>query len=194
MRRGFFRFDAVRSGAHTLELLPESLPEGATASGPRALTVTLSRGALVRDMLFLVQIRTRPEIRRQFPPSDASRASGGAPEVGKDPARAVAPRPAPSSSAGRTTALIEPGANIPADRERYTIQIAVLNDPHRARRMVQLLRGRGFPAYLVEPAASDPNAPYKVRAGEYDTRAAAQKAARVLSVELSEKLWVIRVR
>jgi cell division septation protein DedD len=44
----------------------------------------------------------------------------------------------------------------------------------------------------VTPSASDPDAPYRVRAGPYASREAAQKAAATLEAQRGEKVWVTR--
>ena len=72
------------------------------------------------------------------------------------------------------------------------MQIAALNDPARARIIVRDLIAAGYPAYLIEPGVSDPDAPYRVRVGNYQTRAAATATAARLERLRQEKLWVVR--
>jgi len=74
----------------------------------------------------------------------------------------------------------------------FTIQIAALNDPLRAKDAVQQLKANGLPAYLVNPPASDPDAPYRVRVGPYRSREEAQKTAATLEAERKQKLWVTK--
>ena len=71
-RKGRYRFDAVRSGAHRVKLLIESLPDGAAITGDADVPATLSRGALSADVTFVVSVEKRPEIRRVFPPRGGS--------------------------------------------------------------------------------------------------------------------------
>jgi cell division septation protein DedD len=80
----------------------------------------------------------------------------------------------------------------PAQQGRFAIQVAALNDPARARELVERLRSAGHPSYLVEPPAADPDAPYKVRVGHYPTRSAAEPTLRALEKERGEKLWIVR--
>jgi len=51
-----------------------------------------------------------------------------------------------------------------------------------------------MPAYLVNPPASDPDAPYRVRVGPYESREEAQKVAASLEEQRKEKRWVTRER
>ncbi len=67
-RKGRYRFDAVRSGQHTLELLLESVPEGATMIGDRQVAIGITRAQQSSAVDFLLRIEKRPEIRKVFPP------------------------------------------------------------------------------------------------------------------------------
>jgi hypothetical protein len=67
-RAGRFRFDAVRMGAHTLTLLTESLPDGAQLAGPSTVAVELTRNQEAGEVVFLVKLEKRPEVRKVFPP------------------------------------------------------------------------------------------------------------------------------
>ena len=58
--------------------------------------------------------------------------------------------------------------------------------------MVGELKQKGLAAYLVEPAAGDPDAPYRVRIGGYATRAEAEKAASDVREATGGKPWVTR--
>jgi cell division septation protein DedD len=192
VRRGSFRFDAVRSGEHTLELLAESLPEGATVVGSRSVKVTLGPDALLAQTEFVVRIQERPEIRRLFRPGGSS---ARAPAADARAPRREPALPGPASPR-RTTRSAEaiPDVTTTVTNERFVVQVAALNDPIRAHRLVEQLHGEGLSSYLAHPPASDPEAPYRVRVGPFTTRAAAQKAARVLEEERGGKMWVVRER
>ena len=196
VRKGAYRFDAIRSGDHVVSLVRESLPEGAVIAGSPQVTLSLKRSQLSVDVDFLVTIEKRPETRKVFPsrigvqPPAASREGAGT------PARTA---PVPSSAAG--TAAAAPKAPAPPARSvtagtaspssRFAVQIAALSDPLRARMIAETLSAAGFPAYVVAPAASDPDGPYRVRVGGYRTRQAASGAAATLQKLRGEKLWVI---
>ena len=188
VRRGAFKFDAVRSGDHRVELLPDSLPEGATIVDASTVVVSIGRDAVTATAQFLVKIQTRPEVRRVFPPGNKA-----APPA-REPARAVARPPAntpkPPSTPAASTRLDRPSAT----DEEFAIQIAAVSDPIRARRLVEQLRGKGHQAYVVEPSTSDTDAPYRVRIGGFTSHAAAHKAAHALERERGQKVWVVRER
>jgi cell division septation protein DedD len=74
------------------------------------------------------------------------------------------------------------------------VQVAALNDPSRAADLVAALRADGFSAYLVAPPAGDPDAPYKIRVGSFETRDEADRAAQVLEKSRGQKAWVVRER
>lgn len=192
VRRGRYQFSAVRSGPHLVRLLIESLPEGAAITGNAEVPATLGRDALTAEVTFLVSVQKRPEIRRVFPPRGGGQASAA-------PARAPAGRGSRPAAPATTVRTASPAitnvaapATIATATGRFTIQIAALNDPTRAKDAVEKLKATGMPAYLVNPPASDPDAPYRVRVGRYDTREEAQKVAATLEAQRGEKLWVTR--
>jgi cell division septation protein DedD len=140
------------------------------------------------DLPFLVSVETRAEIRKVFPLKTAAapRTVPGSRVAGRAP---VVPRlPPPSSSRPAVTA---PAVTAPA-ATAFVLQVAAFDDPARAREMVGALQGKGLPAYLVAPPPGSPNAPYRVRIGEYATREEAVKAAASVGKVVGEKPWVTR--
>jgi DedD protein len=147
-------------------------------------------------------VEKRPEIRKVFPPRGggpgASAGSppraiagrGARPGVTVPSTRPAAPASTPIASAAASGATVREGTAT----ERFAIQIAALNDPLRAKDAVQKLKASGVPAYLLNPPASDPDAPYRVRVGPYRSREEAQKAAATLEEQRNEKFWVTRER
>lgn len=196
-RKGAYRFDAVRGGAHTLKLLIESLPEGAAIAGAAEVPASLARDRMSLDIPFLVAVEKRPEIRKVFPPKGgaaAARPGGGTgstrPAAPSRGAAATAPptasvRSGPPPAAPRRA--IVPAASRATE---YAIQLAALADLDRARELVIRLSVSGLPAYLVEPGAGD--ALHRVRVGPYRTRTEAEEAAADLGRLLGLKLWVMR--
>jgi cell division septation protein DedD len=188
VRRGRFRFDAVRSGEHLVKLLVESLPDGAVVAGPAEAKIVLGRDSLSASVPFLVSIEKRPEIRKVFPPR-----VGAAPAA--DPGTAI-PRP-PAGRAPAAPRSVAPGGASPRPRAApaaagFAIQIAALSDPSRARELVRSLIASGLGAYLVLPQTSEPGGLYRVRVGPYATRAAAARANAPLEKARGEKLWIVR--
>ncbi|MBW8712723.1 MAG: SPOR domain-containing protein [Acidobacteria bacterium] len=96
---------------------------------------------------------------------------------------------APASRASSTTATNTATAGI-----KFAVQIAALNDPLRAKATVQQLRDSGMPAYMMNPAPDDPDGPYRVRVGPYDSRDDAEKVAASLEQQRHQKLWVTKER
>ncbi len=187
-RRGQFAFEAVPSGEHTVTLLADSLPDGALIAGEATRRAALGRDHMAIDLPFLVSIETRAEIRKVFPGTTAAapRAVPGSPVAGRAPA--VPRLPPPSRSRPSATAPAVTAAAAIA----FVLQVAAFDDPARAREMVGTLQGKGLPAYLVEPPPGSPNAPYRVRIGEYATRQEAVKAAASVGKVIGEKPWVTR--
>jgi hypothetical protein len=194
-RKGSFRFDAVRSGDHLVKLLIESLPEGAVITGDAEVAAPLGRGHLFTDVAFLVSIEKRPEIRKVFPPRSGGGTASAAAGAASRAARTAAARPAAVAAAPQAAgrALSMPTPKTSAAERGFAIQIAALNDPVRARELVRDLNGSGLAAYVLEPTAADPDAPFRVRVGPYDTASSAQTAVAALEKIRREKLWVIRI-
>jgi sporulation related protein len=178
-RKGMFRFDAVRSGAHRLELLKESLPEGSVISGGGERPASITRERPQADLTYLVAIEKRPEVRKVFPA-----------KTGRSEAPATNGAPVPPKASPAVVRRERPAA-LP-DAGIYTIQVAAMNDSSRARAIVAELTGAGFAAYLVEPARR--GAPYRVRVGHFATRASAQQMAVRIQSQTGSKPWVTTVR
>ncbi len=186
-RKGAFRFDAVRSGDHRVELLKESLPEGAIVAGGNDRSVSITREHPQNDLTYLVVIEKRPEVRKVFPPrigaSGPGRGNNGTP--GAKPA-------VPSAAPGRTgrNAVSGPASS---DAGLFTIQVAALSDSSRAHRLVDGLKDSGFDAYLVEPGTADPHGPYRVRVGRYGSREVALMTVTRLEAQMGSKPWLTTV-
>jgi cell division septation protein DedD len=197
-RKGQYRFEAVRSGTHLVKLLIDSLPEGAVIAGEAEVPAALSQGALSADVSFLVSVEKRPEIRRVFPSRGGTTSSNAAPARSSTGRGASAPAATAAAEASRNTGVIRTPAAAPSAAARvqaaetFAIQIAALNNPIRAKSLVQQLEAAGLPAYLVAPPPGEPDAPYRVRLGPYESRDEAQRVAARLEAQRGEKLWVVR--
>lgn len=192
VRRGRYRFDAVRSGDHTVKLLLESLPEGAVIAGSAEVKTSLVRDRLLADIPFVVSVTKRPEIRKVFPPKGGTTASRArttpAPPSRTAPETGVSSRP-PATAPGTPAAVKVSTRRVAM---LYAVQVAALSDIDNAREFVIRLTVAGLPAYLVEPAPGE--SLYRVRVGTYRTRDAARKAAGDLERLMGVKLWVMRDR
>ena len=190
VRKGRYRFEAVRSGAHLVRLLVDSLPDGARIAGDPEVPATLARDALTADVSFVVAVEKRPEIRRVFPPRGGLAASAGAPSRSTAETRATAStrRTSPPTATEKGAGTF--AAKVPAPY--FAVQIAALNDALRAKELVDGLKLAGMPAYLVEPGPEYPDSLYRVRVGPYESRVTAEKAASTLQRRTGEKPWVTR--
>lgn len=195
-RRGVFRFEAVRAGEHRIELLKESLPDGSTILGTTERPAPITRDAPQIDVVFLVTIEKRPEVRRVFPsrpglnPPDAASAAkpaGSTPAAPVASSRAAAPR---APIAVSRSPLPDPRSPVPL----FTIQVAAMSEASNARDLMQELQRVGFDAYLVEPAAGTADSLYRVRVGKYESRTSAQRAVSRLETQLGLKMWITRTR
>jgi hypothetical protein len=192
-RKGQFRFDAVRAGEHRVELLKESLPEGSTVIGTTERPAALTREMPQLDVIFLVAIEKRPEIRKVFPSRSGNNAPPSAPT-----SRSAGPAPrntttsSPQLQRGRTTGR---AASLPsATPGLYTIQVAAMSEASNARELLQELKRVGFDAYLVEPGAGAADSLYRVRVGRYESRTSAQREVSRLESQLGLKMWITRAR
>jgi len=186
-KRGKFAFEAVQSGEHSVTLLTDSLPEGAIISGATTQEATLGRDRMALELQFLVSVTRRAEVRKVFGGKEpvAPRAAavpprpGLAPKLGAEAVATVAParQPRPSAREG--------------DRA-FALQIAAFDDPLRARKMAGDLTSTGFAAYIVEPTADNPNAPYRVRVGGFATRVEAERASIAVAKAVGQKPWITR--
>ena len=212
-RKGLYTFEAVRSGAHTLELLLESLPEGATVLGERQVPVGVTREQQSSRIDFLVRIDKRPEIRKTFPPRGGTGAGAASKtptattakpgttkpataKPGKPPATRPGTPPAtpkPRSGEGGESG-VNPVAALPAQRRGFTIQVAALSDLQSARALARELQQAGYGSYVVNPPPEDANGLYRVRVGRFVSRASANRQVVKLEQLRGEKLWVTRER
>jgi hypothetical protein len=181
VRKGRFRFDAVRSGEHLVKLLVESLPEGAVIAGDAEVKTVLGRDSLNASIPFLVSIEKRPEIRKVFPP-----------RIGAGPPPDPRPSSGPPTAAGRPAPTGIAAAPARPVAGQFAIQIAAVGDQAGARELVRSLKASGLGAYLVSPPTGEPGGLYRVRVGPYPTRAAAARATAPLETIRGEKLWIVR--
>ena len=209
VRNGQFRFDAVRAGEHRIELLKESLPEGATIVGEADRPAPIVRDRPEYEVSYLVTIEKRPEVRRVFPPRGGGPGGAGAapsPDRGGTGRGGTGGGTAPAGRGGGaregTRAPVRPRPSAPPTPVRagtrtvtraYTIQIAALVNEENARALTAELKRAGFAAYLLVPPPEGDEL-YRVRVGHYASRTAAQATVDHLEQRLGLKLWVTRSR
>lgn len=94
------------------------------------------------------------------------------------PVERDAPAPAPDPPALSTGA--------------FTIQVAALKERPEADVLVERLVGKGYDAYVLDPAPGAPTAMFRVRVGHYVDRSEAEPIVRRLEREEQFKPWITR--
>jgi len=87
-----------------------------------------------------------------------------------------------SSAAGGTTAALSPKA-------KFTLQIAIFNNPEEARALVNQLRSKGYPAYQVPENSAAKEIWHRVRVGHFQSLQEARQFA--VTFEKKEKIKTI---
>ena len=82
------------------------------------------------------------------------------------------------------------GYAVPSDG--YSIHITTLREGAAAERMAQGLVDKGYPAFVVAPAAGAPVQVFRVRVGTYADREEAEQVLQRLEGEESFKPWITR--
>jgi cell division septation protein DedD len=96
------------------------------------------------------------------------------------------PAAAPASSSPPATAAqaANPGT--------WAVQVVALTDRAAATAVVQRLKGKGFPAFLVSPQPGAPMQNYKVQVGRYNDRSEAEEIKARLKKEEQFEPWILR--
>jgi cell division protein FtsN len=102
------------------------------------------------------------------------------------PAATAPPAQAATSAQQGAASTAEPAG------EGYAVQIAALRDGTEAEAIVKRLIGKGYRAYVLQPAAGGAAAVYRVRVGKYKSRREADDIAARLEKEEQFRPWVIR--
>jgi DedD protein len=111
------------------------------------------------------------------------RLKSGASQKSVNP-RAI-PKAAPAETTGSATA-----ATSAARPGKFVVQIVALKDRSSASSLVQRLTAKGYPAFLVNPAAGAPAPVYKVQVGRFEDRREAEQVKRRLEKEEKFKPWI----
>ncbi|MEO7274394.1 MAG: SPOR domain-containing protein [Vicinamibacterales bacterium] len=126
-------------------------------------------------------------------PQGTSARTDPGPEPARPEASAPTPEPAAKAAPAKAAAAVATPAAAPAGRPgRWVVQLVALRDRGAAASIVQRLSGRGFPAFIVNPASSTPNQVYKVQVGRYDDKSEAERVAKRLEKEEKFSPWISR--
>jgi cell division septation protein DedD len=108
----------------------------------------------------------------------------------------VRPEPTSPSRSAPTATAAKAAADVPAAsgarQGRWVVQLVALRDRGAASSIVQRLSGKGYPAFIVNPAGSTPNQVFKVQVGRYNDRGEAEQVARRLEKEEKFNPWISR--
>jgi cell division septation protein DedD len=195
VQAGRFRFDAVRSGEHTIELLVDSLPQGSVIHGDARLPVAIGFESLKSESTFVVTAAARPEIRRVFEPKPADAGTPSSrpvlPAVQSPAHRPAANEPSAAAPPSPPPSRVARAAPTQESVSGFTIQVGAFKYRSRGDALVRSLQAAGFAAYLVVPTSPDPSAPFKVRVGSYANRTDADKDMETLERKLGQKVWLV---
>ena len=89
------------------------------------------------------------------------------------------PKPAPAAATAR-------------QQDSWVVQVIVLRNRAEASTIVKRLTSKGYPAFVVEPAAGAAVQAFKVQVGRYSDRREAEQVARRLEKEEQFKPWILR--
>ena len=136
--------------------------------------------------------RKRLESEGSPPETLKPQASASRTEPKVDAAKAEPLRPAPTATARPAGRAGAEAAGTGGRPGRWVVQLVALRDRGAASAIVQRLTGKGYPAFIVSPAASTPNQVFKVQVGRYDDRNEAEQVSRRLEKEEKFHPWISR--
>ena len=155
---------------------PESSPVADT--GPPAAEPPVPAGDADDDYTYAKRLESdKPPVEKLRPETDAT----------TRPAAAERARPARSAdkSAEKPAETAAPSARPGV----WVVQLVALKDRSAASAIVSRLSAKGYPAFVVSPAAGAPSI-YRVQVGRYDDRREAEQVARRLEKEEQFKPWI----
>ena len=124
-------------------------------------------------------------------PASADKLKAPAPAAAK--AEAPAAPPASVAAPGVTPRAASPKADTSAAQSgrpgAWIVQITALQDRNACMTIAQRLAGKGYPAFVLDPAPGSPVI-YRVQVGGYPDRDKAEQAARRLAAEEQFKTYV----
>jgi cell division septation protein DedD len=134
------------------------------------------------------------------PPSEAPLSYQQRLESEKAPAEDLKTKPEPRRSepeAARTAGAADrqpliPPATQGARPGTWAIQVQALRDRDVAGQVVQRLRSKGYPAFLVAPTAGAPTQLFRVQVGRYSERGEAQQVEMRLKKEEQFDTFIVR--
>ena len=124
------------------------------------------------------------------PPSGAPAKPASAPA--EKSAAAATARPAPANTSAATAKQPEPGVPSSGRPGTWVVQVIATRDRDVASTVVKKLAGKGYPAFLVNPAAGSAQPFYKVHVGRYADRTEAAQVSDRIKKEEQFQAWITR--
>lgn len=133
---------------------------------------------------------SKPEVKLKAPEEDTV----PVPDVPTPRAEASAPPVEPQAPETRPLekAAVAPSSIAGPRPGTWAVQVSSLRDRNAANQLVQRLRSKGYPAFLVAPTPGAPLQLHKVQVGRYGDRAEAQKVDARLKKEEQFDTWIVR--
>jgi cell division septation protein DedD len=150
---------------------PVSTPDVSAASAP-AIEPPPAAGEEAPPLTYKQRLESPTRAPERLKPPDPPAAERPAPRA----AQAVQPQPAASGAL--------PGV--------FVVQLVAIKDRAAAASIVNRLRGKGYPAFLVPPAAGSPAPVFRVQVGRYADRTEAERIADRLKKEERFQPWIQR--
>ncbi len=123
------------------------------------------------------------------PPAEDLKASSTEPAPARS--ESAAPKP-PAAAPAQAAASVPPESATGGRPGMWVVQLVALRDRGAAGSIVSRLTSKGYPAFVVNPAAGSPAPVFKVQVGRYNDRREAEQVARRLEKEEQFKPWISR--
>lgn len=108
------------------------------------------------------------------------------------PEQTPAPEPQPPAPAAAAPPADTAPADVPASGRpgRFIVQVFASQNSRAAASVVRQLVTKGYPAFLVRPAAGDDRPLFRVQVGRYEERREAEAVSRRIEKEEQFKPWI----
>jgi cell division septation protein DedD len=172
---------APASTASTPQPVAESGPQAAEPPAPASEDEDLSYHKRLEG-----DTPPKEDLKAQAPASKPAPAPAATPKT-------APPKTAPAAAATATGGAAEPPAPSSGARPgTWVVQLVALRDRGAAGSIVQRLTSKGYPAFVVNPAAGSAAPVFKVQVGRYNDRREAEQVARRLQKEEQFNPWISR--
>jgi cell division septation protein DedD len=163
--------DSIASAA------PVSTPSEVPAASAPAIEPPPAAGEEEPPLTYKQRLESPTRAPERLKPQDP-------PAAERPPARAAQPVPSQSAQAQPAAPGARPGV--------WVVQLVAIRDRAAASSIVDRLRGKGYPAFLVPPTAGSPAPVFKVQVGRYPDRGEAERIADRLKKEERFQPWIQR--